>query len=158
MGLERSPYKPHHIPLFSLLKKSLSDPLQEESYPDCRVLTEEIGDADRGVRIEEGLRIARAYEERIKEFFERNPDLRILEISYEEMLANAQGTVEKLIAFLELQPTPAQLAEALSLVLVGEGLKKAKQKARVKGLALTPFFLWYNMKFFLRKFFLRKRT
>lgn len=111
-----------------------------------------------GVRIEEGLRIARAYEERMKEFFERNRGLKMLEISYEEMLAHAQDTVEKLIAFLELQPTPAQRAQALSMVLSGEDLKKAKQQARVKGFALIPFFLWYNMKFFLRKFFLRKRT
>jgi len=111
-----------------------------------------------GTSREEGLRMTRMYEERIKEFVERNPDLRTLEISYEEMLIDAQGTVGKLIAFLELQPTPAQRAQALSLVLSGEDLKKAKQQARVKGFALMPFFLWYNMKFFLRKFFLRKRT
>ncbi|MBI4122936.1 MAG: sulfotransferase [Parcubacteria group bacterium] len=110
-----------------------------------------------GMRRDEALRITRVYEERIKEFFERNPDLRTLEISYEEMLENTQGTMRKLIAFLELQPAPAQLAKALSLVLGGEDLKKAKQKAKIKGLALIPFFLWYDIKFFFRKFFLRKR-
>ncbi|MDL1970808.1 MAG: sulfotransferase [Candidatus Desulfofervidaceae bacterium] len=69
-----------------------------------------------GMEIDEGLRLTAIYNQRIKEFFEKYPDLKRIDLFYEDIVTNPDKWLKILIDFLEIKPTKAQFQEALSFV------------------------------------------
>lgn len=84
------------------------------------------------MEIEEGIRLAKIYEERINDFFKANPKLRMLDIAYEEMLAVPEKQLKRTIDFLEIRVSQEQYQEALKFVLPKEKIDQLSKKVRAK--------------------------
>lgn len=85
---------------------------------------------------EKALQLTDFYVKSIKDFFERHPELKYIEIHYEDVVRNPKEAIWKLIDFLGLKPTQEQINDALSLVLPPEEIEKLKKELKKKELVL----------------------
>lgn len=100
-------------------------------HRDFRAIAESLRRRD-GMEIEQSIRLARIYEERIEGFFCENPQLRRLDITYEEMLAAPEQRLKRMVDFLEIQVSQEQYQEALNLILPREKVRRLSKKERTK--------------------------
>ncbi len=96
------------------------------------------------ISTEEAINLVRIYNHRIDKFFQKHPELRRLNIFYEELIKNPKEYLERIITFLEIYPTEEKYGQALRFILPKEKIqqlsKKMKdemQKHRVKYLIKT---------------------
>jgi len=81
---------------------------------------------------EKALQLTDYYIRSIKEFFKRHPELKYIEIQYEELIENPKEIIYRLIDFLKINPTQKQINEALSLVLPTEEIEKLQKELKKK--------------------------
>jgi len=109
----------------------LTNPYFIVCHRDYRAIAESLRRRD-GMEIEEGIKLAEIYEERIEGFFRAHPELPRLDIRYEDVLAAPERMLRKIIDFLEIQVSQEQYQEALQLILPREKVRQLSKKERMK--------------------------
>jgi hypothetical protein len=109
----------------------LTNPCFLVCHRNFRAIAESLRRRD-GMGIEGGIRLAEICETRIDDFFSRNPDLRRLDIIYEEITAAPEKELRKIIDFLGIEVSQEQYQEALNFVLPKEKIRKLSKEVRAK--------------------------
>lgn len=132
----------------------LTNPYFIVCHRDFKAIAESLRQRD-GMKIEQGIRLAGIYEKRIEDFFGAHPELRRVDITYEEMLAAPEKELRKIIDFLEIEVSQEQYQEALHFILPEEKIhwlsKKELMKARVGMIKKAVTKPWKIPGFILRK-------
>jgi len=109
----------------------LKNPYFIVCHRDSHAIAESLRRRD-GMKIEEGMRLAEIYEERIDDFFAANPKLRRLDIVYEEMIADPEKQLRRIVDFLEIQASQEQYRKAMEFILPKEKIRQLSKRARTK--------------------------
>jgi len=121
---------------------------------DYQAIAESLRRRDR-MKIEQGIKLAKIYEDRIKGLFRAHPELPRLEIRYEDVLAAPERELRKIIEFLEIQVNQEQYQQALQLILSREKVrqlsKKERMRERIKMIKKAVTRPWKVPRFILRK-------
>ncbi|MBD3230821.1 MAG: hypothetical protein GF329_21770 [Candidatus Lokiarchaeota archaeon] len=95
--------------------------------------------------IEEGIKLREIYERRIEIFFSKYPNLKRLDLNYEEILSNPKKSINNIIKFLKIQITNKQFINAINFVLPNERLhnisKRMLLKRRIKFYSKHPWLI-----------------
>jgi hypothetical protein len=94
-----------------------------------------------GLSVEMGIKINEIYNQRITNFFQRNPELKRMFISYEKMVAEPEQAVRGIIQFIDLKSNPKDFNQAVKFILSPWGKKKAKWSYYFHRLISIWFFL-----------------
>ena len=91
------------------------------------------------ILLDEGLELAKVYEDRIAEYFSKNRELPLLKVSYQNVIEHPEVWIESLISFLDLNPNEDQIDQAIAFVLTPEELKHEKKVFRLKYWVSLPY-------------------
>ncbi|WP_194840931.1 sulfotransferase family protein [Filobacillus milosensis] len=69
-----------------------------------------------GMPIKKGLRLYERYTEKIQNFIEENPEIRILKINFKDINSDSLAVINRLIDFLEIEPSKSEIGLALKIV------------------------------------------
>ncbi len=109
----------------------LTDPHFVVCYRDPEAIARSLKKRDDMDR-EKALQLTDHYIKSIKEFFRRHPELKYIEIHYEDVVKNPEEAIRGLIDFLGIRPTQEQINNALSLVLPPDEVEKLKNELKKK--------------------------
>jgi hypothetical protein len=84
------------------------------------------------------LELVEYYNEQISNFIQRNLDLNVFVLEYENLIENPQLWINRIIDYLGLDPKPDQVKNAIDFVLDPNGLQRAKWLARIFHLVTAP--------------------
>ncbi len=103
---------------------------------------------------EKALWLTDIYVRSIKEFLRKHPELKYIEIHYEDIIKNPEIAVQKLIDFLKITPTQEQINNALSIVLPPEQVEKLQRDLKRKEVILLIKDMMKNP-YLIRRYLLR---
>jgi hypothetical protein len=78
------------------------------------------------------------YNRQISNFVQRNSDISVLVLKYENVTKNPEQWIGKIIDYLELDLKPDQVKNAIDFVLAPNALQKAKWLTRILNLVTAP--------------------
>lgn len=107
----------------------LKNPIFVVTHRNNQAVAESLNRRD-GIEIVEGFRLKKIYEDRIEIFFDENPQYQRLDLYYEEATKNPIECVNKLISFLEIQPSHKEYQDAVDFILPNEKMHKLAKKMR----------------------------
>ena len=122
-------------PRTSLLIELYLPHLRFPSFIWCQRDPEEIADSlGRRNKISkiDSLALINIYQQRIANFFIRNPNLPLITLNYQDLISHPEKWVNQLAVFLELDPGQEQLELATRFILPRYKIKKEKWVARWK--------------------------
>jgi hypothetical protein len=83
-----------------------------------------------GLKFEDSIILKQIYEDRIENFFMENSHYKRLDLYYEETLRNPIECVNKIIKFLEIQPSKKAVKNAINFILPNEKMHKLSRNMR----------------------------
>jgi len=121
-----------------LYKSNLHNPF----FIWCQRAPEEIAESiwqRNGIVHADGLKLIDIYEQRIRGYFEKYPDLPKLIISYQDVVDQPRYWVNALIEFLELDPKSGDINQAIATVLPRDKIEQKKNIWRWKYWLSLPY-------------------
>lgn len=82
--------------------------------------------------------LTRVYQDRIKGFLAANQEIPVLELCYQTVVNDPRIWIDKIVDFLELQPSAEQIQKAITFVLPEEELSKRRKNIRWKNWISLP--------------------
>jgi len=108
----------------------LKNPCFIVCHRQAKAVTESLLQRDR-IDIQEGMKLWEIYEKRIDIFFKEFSKLKRLDLHYENVIAEPEETVRKIIDFINLNITKERYENALSFVLPKKEIRKLSKKVRI---------------------------
>ena len=109
----------------------LADPYFLVCHRDPEAIAKSLKRRDK-MNIEEARRLAERYEERIESFFRERPELRRLDLNYEEVTKNPEEWVQRVIEFVGIRPGEKAYREAVEFVLPNEVTHKLSKRVKLR--------------------------
>ena len=104
-------------------------------HRNIKAIAEELKERD-NMEIVKGEKLAKLYEKRIDEFFQKYPKSKKLDIYYEEFVSAPTIGLKKMINFLEIKPTQKQFQEALNFIRHPKDMEILALKMHIKELKM----------------------
>lgn len=82
------------------------------------------------MRLEQGIKLTKIYNKRIERFFKMHNGLNRLDLFYEKITSNPKEGVEKIVDYLEIQPSEQVFQKALYLIVPREQMQKISKEMR----------------------------
>lgn len=111
----------------------LKNPYFLVCHRDTLAIAKELKERDK-MEIREGENLTKVYEERINEFFQKYPELKRLDLYYEEVTSHPEKWLKEIINFLKIKPTEQQYNEALNMIRHPKEMENLSLKMRIKEL------------------------
>lgn len=108
------------------------------------------------MEIEKGIKLSKIYYQRIDRFFHTHPNLKKLQLNYEEVIKKPKDALKNIIDFLNLTPNEIQYQKALNFILFPQEkerlIKKMKRKKIIKNLKKGILHPWKALRFIRKRF------
>jgi len=114
----------------------LTNPYFIVCHRDIRAISRSLMRRDQ-LDLRSGERLTRIYEERVNDFFKRNPDLARLQLSYERSTVAPETAVKEIADFLGVKINDEVLEQAVKAILPHEKIMRISKWMRLKRLLKT---------------------
>jgi hypothetical protein len=81
-------------------------------------------------KIQRGIRLKKAYDERINSFFEKCNRLNRFDINYENIISNSEEAIDDIIGFLGIEVDNDKYEKTLKMILTPKDIQKLRNKTK----------------------------